>query len=306
MSTALASAADGLKVVIIDTANGISPKRLLDLLLLKSENTSFPDPEQKQHYLSRVLSFITIKRFFDIWQTIDYLCELQMTMANGADCDLLVIDCIHHLIAPFIDSIEHKHNSFFQGNTMSASFAASLSATNKSTLNTTNPATEPSNLTNGTASLGVKVSNASTALVGGRSVNFSPVIASFGLQLRALCSKNTTVVVTNVLLPEGFGADRQLFRHSTVSSAAAANTSRGNGAPGILPNHVATAPVSVGGDAAVCGTGWTNNAADLYDISVVLRGTIIHTASSTTGASATNITSATNAKPTAGIAACKY
>ncbi len=98
LSTAIACARCGLKVLILNTSNDISIyriRRMLDFAMSQDQRLS---TEQRQDIKLHILSNLFVQPVFDLWSAMDLLCKVRELQLY----DVVLVDSLHHLVAPYL------------------------------------------------------------------------------------------------------------------------------------------------------------------------------------------------------------
>ena len=208
ISTAMTSSPTAInkrhnRVLFIDTKNDMSAKRiqsLLNLQLLELQLTMSTPADESAHLMNIALERLHIEKCYDIWSLMDLLCRIDEESHRNVEkvYDLIVIDCLHHLIAPHLSD-----------STLGERPPASMS-----TISAPNPATSAS---------------ANTMVV-----NFHPLIAKLHLLFRKITSTyHSTMLITNVWNRDQL---QQLTQRSLTMSTRSVSTSAN--LPGNPSGHV--------------------------------------------------------------------
>lgn len=156
LSTAIACAKNGLKVLLLVTNNDIGVfriRRMLDYLVAQETALSAENKHQLKLF---ILSHLHIQCVYDIWNALDTLCRVRELPAQF---DVVIVDCMHSLIAPCLSNTDDKFNAPPPSSTAAAAASASVPI----------------------------------------AVHFQPIVASLYAVLRGFAGGGVTVLVTNVL-----------------------------------------------------------------------------------------------------------
>jgi RecA/RadA recombinase len=104
--TTAACALQGMRVTVISSSNDIHAKRVqasLEALIKQNQNASRPYTQaQLQDLLLFALSNVTVLHCYDVWALMDTLSKIRDRNSPAQVPDLLVVDCIHHFVAPLM------------------------------------------------------------------------------------------------------------------------------------------------------------------------------------------------------------
>jgi RecA/RadA recombinase len=160
LSTAISSARLSMKVLLIDTCNTVSLKRIQKLLqnTIINENNEASKRNEKLE-IGKVyndsLSNLHIERCFDLFSTFDLLTKSKQLKKF----DIIIIDSLHQLFSQFIDYFDNTKYYNMQSSSVSSNYI-----NNKNLL-----------------------------------VNSNPLISNFYILLRSISAMGTTILVTNIL-----------------------------------------------------------------------------------------------------------
>jgi hypothetical protein len=191
--TTAACALQGMRVTVISSSNDIHAKRVqasLEALVKQNQNASRPYTQaQLQDLLLFALSNVTVLHCYDVWALMDTLSNIRDRGSPAQVPDLLIIDCIHHFVAPLMTGV----------GTGAAGIGRSVSVSALSGAGTTS---------GGTGTTGA-VANAAAELL-------TSIMCQVTLLLRSLAALQCTVVLTNTPA-SSVGLRRQ---SSTMAAAA--------------------------------------------------------------------------------------
>lgn len=177
INVAISAALNGMKVLLIDTSNSIFLPRLVKLveyyLFLERQQKKFDDGE-KLLLFNKTLTNIVIEKAFDVWSLLDLLTVIN----KDPSINLVAIDSLHNVIAPYLDCTEQSSSLYTSLGSRSLSFGVGIGKSD------------------------VSINTSQHAIV-------TPIISSLCLLLKTIASekqlnrvrKNTfrSVVVSNVL-----------------------------------------------------------------------------------------------------------
>ena len=112
-SVAAESALSGMRTIVISSTNDITPKRIqisLEAAINRNQNPARPlNPAQLQDHLLFGLSKVTLASCHDLWSLLNILTNIVDRIASPPE--LVIIDCMHHIIAPLLTASTAQSNS---------------------------------------------------------------------------------------------------------------------------------------------------------------------------------------------------
>ena len=185
-TAAIACAEEGLKVLCIDTCNQMVPMLFKRILDARVEAACQRNDEARQEERSNcIISRLHFKQLFDIWALMDFLCELK-DAPEAQKYDVVIIDCIHHTIAPYLTEKESSGASYSRfGRTLSTRQYTMT----RFTSTTAGLSSDPKNAKDKDFRQSTSIAIDTPA--------FEPIVTQLGLLLKSLAKGSTTVFVTN-------------------------------------------------------------------------------------------------------------
>jgi RecA/RadA recombinase len=131
MTSVVASAMRGYNTLLVDTCNHFTLKRLtyiIEYLItndqLQNPHMIFTSPDRGKERINEILNKISIVHCFDLFQLLNLFTKLSSVSSSY---DLIAVDCLHHLIAPFpSDNIGSSSSSSSSSASSSARPVASI------------------------------------------------------------------------------------------------------------------------------------------------------------------------------------